>query len=383
MSELSDSGNRAHHLQNSDLLFKSTDTTWKTPLIIHLKHTEQKGYRARSSEANKKRKQDRKDYFASKSSSSGSAFKATAAASPFGSAKAMGTVITVKDYLLSPWIQFLLIAAIAATILIMMPPTRHDGHRRGNGQQGQSAAKAKAAPPKAKSPVTHYRFLEDPNAGIDQPHRAVRGLIPSDGWGHVQFIEGRDVYHDQYNCTERQQITSPTTHKRRCRRCYEIAKSHGAGRHVPPPPLPENAASQAAPAKILASPKLQGPPPRVSLTTPPAETPMTPGEQVRARGLAVLTAVDPEIEPEPSSSSVQRAVAQGQHNRNTHQMLAKLHACRDDSAPSGTRVPRSNLQDNPDYKGAYTALFELPDPYGVDMRTVEAISQKGQFKLQQ
>ena len=58
-------GNRARHLQNSDLLFKSTDTAWKTPLIIHLKHTEQKAYRTRSSEANKKRKQDRKDYFAS------------------------------------------------------------------------------------------------------------------------------------------------------------------------------------------------------------------------------------------------------------------------------------------------------------------------------
>ena len=117
-------GNSAHHLQNSDLLFKSTDTTWKTPLIIHLKHTEEKAYRARSSEANKKRKQDRKDYFAS---SSGSAFKATAAASLFGSARAMGTVITVKGYILSPWIQLLFIAAIAATILILMPPTRH-GH---------------------------------------------------------------------------------------------------------------------------------------------------------------------------------------------------------------------------------------------------------------
>ena len=91
-------GNRAHHLRNSDLLFKSTDTTWKTPLIIHLKHTEQKLYRTRSDEASKKRKQNRKEYMASKASSSGSAFRATAAASLFGSARAMGTVITVKDF---------------------------------------------------------------------------------------------------------------------------------------------------------------------------------------------------------------------------------------------------------------------------------------------
>ena len=86
---------------------------------------------------------------------------------------------------------------------------------------------------------------------------------------------------------------------------------------------------------------------------------MTPDEQVRAKGLAVLTG----------------AVAQGQYNRNTDRMLAKMHACRDYSAPAGTRVPPGNLQDNPDYKGAYTALFELPDRYSVDMSTVEAISQ--------
>ena len=102
---------------------------------------------------------------------------------------------------------------------------------------------------------------------------------------------------------------------------------------------------------------------------------MTRGEQVRAKGLAALTAIDPETEPEPSSSSVQGAVAQGQHNRNTDRMLARMHACRDYSAPAGTRVPSGNLQDNPDYKGAYTALFELPDRYNVDMSTVEAISQ--------
>ena len=95
----------------------------------------------------------------------------------------------------------------------------------------------------------------------------------------------------------------------------------------------------------------------------PAEIPLTLGEQVRAKGLAVLTAIDPETEPEPSSSSVQAAIAQGQHNRNTDRMLAS------------TRVPPGNLQDNPDYKGAYTALFELPERFGVDMATVSAISQ--------
>ena len=225
-----------------------------------------------------------------------------------------------------------------------------------------------------KASVTIYRPLEDPKAGIGQPYRADRGLTPSDGWGHIQYIEGRDVYHDQYNCTERQQITSTTTHKRRCRRCYEIAKSH-AGLYVPPPPLPDGVATHVIPAKILASPTLPGPPPKVSSTAHPAETPMTPGEQVRAKGLAVLTAIDPETEPEPSSSSVQAAIAQGQHNRNTDRMLAKLHACRNYSAPAGTRVPPGNLQDNPDYKGAYTALFELPERFGVDMATVSAISQ--------
>ena len=273
-------GNRAHHLQNSDLLFKSTDTTWKTPLIIHLKHTEQKSYRTRSDEASKKSKQNRKEYMASKASSSGSAFRAAAAASLFGSARAMGAAITVKDYIPSPWVQLLLFAVIAAAILIMMPPTRC-GHARGSGegQQGQPDAKAKAAPPKAKSSVTIYRPLEDHFAGIDQPYRADRGLIPSDVWGHIQYIEGRDVYHDQYNCNERQQMKAQ-----------------------------------------------------------PAETPLTPGELVRAKGLAVLTAIDPETEPEPSSSSVQAAIAHGQHNRNTDRMLAKLHACRNYSAPAGARV---------------------------------------------
>ena len=81
-------GNRAHFLQCSDLLFKSTDTTWKTPLVVHLKYTAENSYRNRSDEAMKKRKQDREEYFASSASSSSNAFRATAAASFFGSANA-------------------------------------------------------------------------------------------------------------------------------------------------------------------------------------------------------------------------------------------------------------------------------------------------------
>ena len=105
-----------------------------------------------------------------------------------------------------------------------MPPRRGTG--RGNSQRGQPDTQSKAAPPKARSSVTNYRPLEDPNDGVTQAYRADRGLIPSDGWGHIQYIEGRDVHHDQYHCTERQQITAPTKYKRRCRHCFEIAKSH-------------------------------------------------------------------------------------------------------------------------------------------------------------
>ena len=47
-------------------------------------------------------------------------FKAIIAASLFGSARAIDAVITVKDFLLCLWIQFLLVAAIAAIILIMI-----------------------------------------------------------------------------------------------------------------------------------------------------------------------------------------------------------------------------------------------------------------------
>ena len=43
--------------------------------------------------------------------------------------------------------------------------------------------------------------------------------------------------------------------------------------------------------------------------------------------------------------------------------------------PAGTRVPPGNLQVNPDYKGAFTAVFELPDRHGVGISTVQAISQ--------
>ena len=219
-----------------------------------------------------------------------------------------------------------LVAALAVSILIMMPPRRGTG--RGNSQQRQPDTPSKAAPPKARSSATNYRPFEGPNDGVTQAYRADRGLIPSDGWGHIQYIEGRDVYHDQYHCTERQQITAPTKHKRRRRHCFEIAKSHGAGRFAPPPPLPETTTKSPAPAKLLASPKLQGPPAKSSSPTPPEEAPLTPGEQVRARGSAVLTAMDPEREPEPSSSSVQRAVAQGKHNRDIDALLAHLHQSR-------------------------------------------------------
>ena len=88
-------GNRPHHLTNSDLLFKSTDTSWKTPLIVYFRHTEQKANRTRSFEAKRKRMQERQKYLASKaSSSSGTALRATVAASVLGSANAMGTVLT-------------------------------------------------------------------------------------------------------------------------------------------------------------------------------------------------------------------------------------------------------------------------------------------------
>ena len=144
---------------------------------------------------------------------------------------------------------------------------------------------------------------------------------------------------------------------------------------MPPPPLPETTPKSSAPAKLLASPKLQGPPPKTSSPSPPAENPLTPGEQVRARGSAVLTAMDPEREPEPSSSSVQRAVAQGKHNRDIDTLLADLHGSREYSAPPGTRVPAKNLQDNPDYREAFRVLMELPDKQGVSVQAVQAISQ--------
>ena len=246
-------GNRSNHLTNSDLFFKSTDTTWKTPLVVYLKHTEQKASRTRSIEAKRKRNQEWKKVLAARASSSASggiALRATVAASVFGTAKGMGTAIAVKEFLLSPWTQFFLVAALAVSILIMMPPRRGTG--RGNSQQGQPGNQSTAAPPKAKSSVTNYRPLEDPNDGVTQAYRADRGLIPSDGWGHIQYIEGREVYHGQYHCTERQQITAPTKFKRRCRHCFEIAKSHGAGRFVPPPPLPESTTKSPAPAKLLA-----------------------------------------------------------------------------------------------------------------------------------
>ena len=355
-------GNRPRHLTNTDLLFKSTDASWKTPLIVYFRHTEQRANRTRSAESKRKRQQEYQRYLASKaaSSSGGTTLRATVAASVIGSANAMGTVLTVKEYLLSPWIQLLLVAVLAASILIMMPPRRGTG--RGAGQQDQT-------------PETNYRPLEDPNDGITQAHRAPRGLIPSDGWGHIEYIEGRAVYHDQFNCTERQSITSYTTFKRRCRHCYGIAEAHGAGMYMPPPPLPATSSSASAPAKLLATPKLHGPPPKVSSKATPAENPMTPGEQVRARGRAVLTAVDPETEPGPATGSVQQAMAQGRHNREVDNLLAKLHGAHNYTAPAGTRIPASNLQEHPDYREAFRVLFDLPVRHGVSVGDVQIISQ--------
>ena len=85
--------------------------------------------------------------------------------------------------------------------------------------------------------------------------------------------------------------------------------------------------------------------------------------------------MDPEREPEPSSSSVQRAVAQGKHNRDIDALLADLHQSRNYSAPPGTRVPAGNLQDNPDYREAFQVLMELPEKQGVSVQAVRTISQ--------
>ena len=56
-------------------------------------------------------------------------------------------------------------------------------------------------------------------------------------------------------------------------------------------------------------------------------------------------------------------------------MLAKLHDCRDYSAPAATRVPPGSIQDNPEHKEAYEKLFELPDHHRVRVSTVQAISR--------
>ena len=56
-------------------------------------------------------------------------------------------------------------------------------------------------------------------------------------------------------------------------------------------------------------------------------------------------------------------------------LLADLHGRRDYSAPSGTRIPSGNLQENPDYREAFRVLIELPDRHGVSVQAVQAISQ--------
>ena len=89
----------------------------------------------------------------------------------------------------------------------------------------------------------------------------------------------------------------------------------------------------------------------------------------------MLAAVDPETEPEPSMSSVQRAIAQGRHNYEVDNMLAKLHGAHNYTAPARTRVPSSNLQDNPDYREAFRLLMDLPVQHGVSVSTVQAISE--------
>ena len=54
-------------------------------------------------------------------------------------------------------------------------------------------------------------------------------------------------------------------------------------------------------------------------------------------------------------------------------MLAKLHGAHTYTAPAGTRVPSSNLQDNPDYREAFRLLMDLPVRHGVSVSTVQAI----------
>ena len=170
-------GNRAHHLQCSDLLFKPTDTTCKTPLIIHLKYAAEEGFNNLSDEAIQKRRQERWERLPNTSAfSSGTAFRATAAASFFGTANAASAVITVKENLLSPWIQRLLIAALAAIILVMMPPTRH-GH-------GRSRNQGQGGPP--LQPRANYCPLDPPQG---EGNRDNRETVPSGGYGRIEYIE--------------------------------------------------------------------------------------------------------------------------------------------------------------------------------------------------
>ena len=126
---------------------------------------------------------------------------------------------------------------------------------------------------------------------------------------------------------------------------------------MPPPPAPK------AKATIVATPKLQGPPPKVNQPVPPAPVPeqanlMTSGEQVRARGRAVLTAQDPE-----PVGSVQQAIVQVHHNRYT------------DESEVFSRIPRGNLQHNPEWKLAFSTIFDLHDRHGVGVGIIQDISK--------
>ena len=112
---------------------------------------------------------------------------------------------------------------------------------------------------------------------------------------------------------------------------------------------------------------------------------MTPGEQVRAKGLAVLTAMDPEREPEPKSSSahdtraemptIQQTIAESQHRRHTDRMLNRLRDNNRYAPPRGTRIPAANYLDEERVKDAYNVLFSLADSHNVPVTSISTINE--------